>query len=107
MVTFYFTVNASFLNSNSRYITVPRGQIDYARLEEELEDDTELVIICPNGERLSGYMHSGNAGFGPFYQIRAHGFEGDPLSSLEFGQRLVVEIKRAHEEVQVRIKIDH
>jgi hypothetical protein len=101
MVTFYFTVNRSFLNHPGRFITIPKTQVDYAQLERAGLFADDVTVICPNGSRMSGSIYHGRAGYGPYYQLRIHGGDGDPLGKLPFGQKLLVEIRKNNADVEV------
>lgn len=101
MVQFTFIAGKAFLENNRRYTTVPKSQIDYGVLEGEGLCVDDLSIICPEGERMSGFMYYGVAGYGPYYQIRINGYDNDPLSKLEYHQKLNVEIMRDGKKVYV------
>lgn len=98
MVTFSFTVNKSFLGSGSRPITIPKSQVDYRSLELE-----QLVggatIVCTDGSRRRGKVYCGEAGFGPYYQLRAESAFDDPLGHLLRGEKLRVQLYREGEKV--------
>lgn len=101
MVTFYFTVNRSFLSHPGRFITIPKTQVDYDQLEREGLFANDVAVMCPNGARMSGSIYHGRAGYGPYYQLRIHGGDGDPLGRLPFGQELMVEIRKNSSGVEV------
>jgi hypothetical protein len=104
MVRFKFRVNSSFLGYPHRPITVPRGQVDYGVFDSEGLDADNLRVICPEGERMSGRVVYSKAGYGPYYQIKIYGAQNDPLSRLQFGQSLIVEIEKVRELVEIRLK---
>ena len=104
MVNFNFIARHSFLNYKWHPITVPGSQVDYELLEAEKLYVEDLTVICPNGEKMSGYMYYyGVAKRKPYYQIKVRGHQIDHLGRLPFGQRLIVEIERLGSEVQVRL----
>ena len=103
MITFNFTVKNAFLSYMRRPITVPSGEVDYELLEAEKLCAKDLTVICPNGERMSGYMYSSHSSWRFYYQIIIRGHQNDPLGRLPFRQRLIVEIERLGSEVQVRL----
>jgi hypothetical protein len=43
------------------------------------------------------------AGYGPYYQIKVEGKENDPLSRLDYGQKLDVQIERVGKITEVRL----
>jgi hypothetical protein len=67
---FRFVINSSFVTEKSHPLTIPRGRVSYRDLEAEGLHSRPYTLICPHGERLAGRMHSGMAGFGPYYQLR-------------------------------------
>lgn len=72
MIYFKFTINASFLQYSTHPITVPKSQVKYSQVVEEGIDRGDLTIIFPRGERVSGHMYYGKAGYGPYYQVRMY-----------------------------------
>jgi hypothetical protein len=96
-------VNDSFLDYPHRPITVPRGGVDYSHLETRNRDTDDLRVLCPSGERMSGKLLYGRAGYGPYYQIKIEGAQNDPLSRLPLGQRLIVEIEKVGKVLEVRL----
>lgn len=63
-IEFRFKAGKAFLDKHRHPITVPRNQVNYSLLEQELQNtNNELTIICPSGEKLSGYLLSATAGF--------------------------------------------
>lgn len=103
MLRFYFSVNRSFLGHTTRPITIPKTQVDYEKLEREELCDSEAVVICPNGQHLSGFIYYGEAGYGPYYQLRVRGDHGDPLGGLPFGQKLLVDIRKSVKGIEVEL----
>jgi hypothetical protein len=77
-MSFYFTINNSFLKSTTHPITVPRSQVGHKKIEEEGFNQGDLTIIFPKGERVRGHMYHGVSGRGPYYQIRAHSRQDFP-----------------------------
>ncbi|MDP3181244.1 MAG: hypothetical protein Q8M54_00310 [Desulfobaccales bacterium] len=78
MIKFRFTVNESFRSYSTHAITVPKGQVDYRKLSEAGLDSGNLTILFPRGEKIRGHMNYGQAGYGPYYQIRTYPEESIP-----------------------------
>lgn len=93
MISFLFTVNRSFLKYPTHPVTVPRSRVDYTQLRREGMGPS-LTIVAPTGRTVAGRLYSGNAGYGPYYQIQAEGHLGDPLYELQLGARLRVDVAR-------------
>jgi hypothetical protein len=70
MMKFRFEVNSSFLKYFGRPITVPKSRADYRTLEVEHLASNDLVIICPNGERMTGSMITDKRNKGYFSETR-------------------------------------
>jgi hypothetical protein len=104
VISFEFTVNQSVLGYPNRPITIPKRL--YGRLEQEiLRDEDDIVVVCPDGTPMTGYIHSSTAGYGPYYQIRVRrGYPGDPISQLRIGRPITVEIERIRNEVHVKLR---
>ncbi len=103
MIQFYFNVNMSFLKYKTRPITVPRSQVDYAKLERENLYVNDMTIIFPTGKSLSGQMYHGVASYGPYYQIKMNGYDGDASIHLTKDQLLLVKVKREGLRVTVEL----
>lgn len=93
MLYFRFTINASFLQYSTHPITVPKSQVKYSQLVSEEVDKGDLTIIFPKGERVRGHMYYGEAGYGPYYQIRMYTHQSLP-GYLSKGDKLFVVILR-------------
>lgn len=103
MIRFRFEVNKSFLDYETRPITIPKTQVDYGRIVKERLGADNVRVICPDMERLSGSIYSGVAGYGPYYQIRIDGSPSDPLRKLKCGDWLRVEVENTGTLVEVRL----
>ncbi len=102
MITFHFEVNASFLKYPSHPITVPKTQVDYARIDAE-SLGPELRIVCPDGTRVEGELYHGTAGYGPYYQLRVRPDARDALAALPHGTKLRVDIRRDGTATEARL----
>ena len=51
---------------------MPKSQISYRQLSSIGLDSGDFTIIMPRGERVRGHMYYGQAGYGPYYQIRTY-----------------------------------
>jgi hypothetical protein len=92
MITFSFIIGKAFLTS-SHPITIPRAY--YRELEAE-ELGTAGVSIATQCGRARGIIYSGNAGWGPYFQICARGRNPvDTVGEFTLGQRIIVAIERA------------
>jgi len=94
MVAFRFTVNDSFLSVSTHPITVPRSQVNYKTLESAQLDRRSYTIIYPKGERLPGRIYSGEAGYGPYYQLTVHANPGHVPRYLKQSDKLFVLLAR-------------
>jgi hypothetical protein len=72
-VHFEFVINHSFLAYDWHPITVPRGAVDYMRLEAERLHEGEFILVFPRGERATAKMISDVAGYGRYYQLKLTG----------------------------------
>ena len=103
MISFRFKVGNSFLGYMSRPITIPKSQVNYKDIEAEQLHSDNVRIICPNGELMSGSIIYAKAGYGPYYQIKVEGKDNDPLSRLDYGQILNVQVERTGRITEVRL----
>jgi len=94
---FLFDINPSFRDYSGHPITVPRGEVDYKRLESERLHQGEFTVIFPKGERLAARMAHGYAGYGPFYQLKFVGDDRHVPQYLEKGARVYVLLVRLHD----------
>jgi hypothetical protein len=101
MITFPFTVRKSFLGS-SHPITVPSRL--YKGLEN-LKAGVDGVSISTDYVPLRGIIYHGNAGWGPYFQIRKRGRNYIlPDDAFTVGQRILVTIERKINEVFVTLR---
>ena len=70
MIIFSFTINSSFLNESAHPITVPKSQVEYKAITAERFDLKNVAVVFPRGEKMTGYLYSGIAGYGSYYQLR-------------------------------------
>lgn len=100
MITFPFAVGRAFLGS-SHPITVPR------KLYKEVEDlklGVDGVSIATHYVPLRGIIYHGNAGWGPYFQIRTRGRNYIlPDDAFTVGQRILVTIERKINKVFVTL----
>ena len=90
MLSFRFTINDSFRAYSTHPITVPKSQVSYGELGKEKLNAGDLQIIWPKGERSKGHMYYGEAGYGPYYQIRTHSDQSPPQYLAEGDEVLIV-----------------
>ena len=91
---FKFEINQSFLGYPGHPITVPRGEVDYKRLESEQLHQGEFTVIFPRGERLTAKMVHGDAGYGPFYQLKITGEDRNVPRYVDAGRSVFVLLVR-------------
>lgn len=95
MLGFTFVVNKSFRSMASRPITVPRRQVDYRKLNSD-GHTCDLAIVLPDGQKASGELYYGHAGFGEYYQIRMRSQDTYRLSTIPLGTRLWVIFEKSN-----------
>ncbi|MHA1702549.1 MAG: hypothetical protein ACTSWK_09800 [Promethearchaeota archaeon] len=78
MIIFSFSINKSFIKYSSHPLTIPKSQVNYTNLTNFKLDDGDYIIIFPKCEILSGYIYSGNAGYGGYYQIKTYSGQDIP-----------------------------
>lgn len=82
-------------------MTVSKSQVYYHTLRAEGLDRDNLVIVFPRGERSTGKLRDGKAGFGFYYYISIH---GSLPQYLEVGDHLLVELSKDGLSSQVILK---
>jgi HKD family nuclease len=103
VVSFRFEVNDSFKNYPGHPKTVPKSQVPYDALRLHGFDSGELTISYANSTPLNGNMHSGTAGYGPYYQIRMSGPTDHLLFALPTGYRLLVRLEGSPGALRVQL----
>ena len=93
-LNFRFRINQSFLAYPGHPITVPKSEVDYDRLKIELLHQGEFVVIFPKGERTIAKMYFGDAGYGPYYQLRFRGENRDVPRYIKVGDDYFVVLVR-------------
>ena len=91
---FRFEVNQSFLGYPGHPITIPKGEVDYERLESEQLNQGEFIVVFPKGERLTARMYHGDAGYGPYYQLKFTGDDRTVPRYLEVRNQIYVLLAR-------------
>lgn len=96
MAAFYFRfeINQSFLGYPGHPITIPKGEVDYKRLQSEQLHQGEFIVVFPRGERLTAKMYHGDAGYGPYYQLKLTGDDRNVPRYIEAGKGIYVLLVR-------------
>ena len=103
MIRFKFKVNNSFLQYNTRPITIPKTQVDYEQIRKEQLASDNVRVICPYNEQMSGRIYFGVAGYGSYYQVKINGSPRDHLRNLPLGTKLNVSIEKIGSVIEVRL----
>jgi hypothetical protein len=99
---FEFTVNHSLCNYPYHPITVPILQ--HHDLVSQGLDQDDLTLVGPDGQKFTGRIRRGIAGWGKFFQIVIrNGHPHDELVLLPMGQSLLVGISRGNGGVRVQL----
>lgn len=107
MVSFFFTVNKSFLEYPNHPITIPCA--NYSDLISSIYEGkgrkTIPILIDPPTQRiLDGEIYYGVSSYGEYYQIKVLGkYPGVYFGNLKIGDTVLVVIKRMGEKINVRI----
>ncbi|PKN33218.1 MAG: hypothetical protein CVU61_14475 [Deltaproteobacteria bacterium HGW-Deltaproteobacteria-19] len=92
MITFFFTVNKSFLNE-PHPITIPKKfnhELEQNKYVEQ-SGNTPIKILAENNKCLQGRIYKGKSGYGKYYQIRAQmGYSSDCFGHLKIGDIVLV-----------------
>lgn len=103
MITFPFIAGRSFLNYPTHPITIRKAC--YPELQTEGLTSGDVVVATADGH-IRGIIYSGNAGWGPYYQIRARGKNpGDPSFTFAIGQHILVEIQKSQTGILVTLNV--
>ena len=94
MILFTFSINSSFLNESAHPITVPKSQVEYTAITAEKYDLKNVTVVFPRGEEMTGYLYSGTAGYGSYYQLRFHTQSGKLTAYLKVDDKVAVIICR-------------
>jgi hypothetical protein len=107
MVLFPFNVNKTFVERTNHPITIPKKE--YARLISNIYQGSDkkaipLFFESPKGRILQGKIYYGNAGYGPYYQIRVKGdYPSDYFGNFKIGDTIWIAIKKSNETITVKI----
>jgi len=101
MISFDFKVNKSFLQHSTHPITIPKSSVDYGIVKTMETALAEAIIVCPDSTKLKGKIYSGQAGYGPYYQIQMQGYASDSLYKIEKGIILQVQIQKTENKLLI------
>jgi len=107
MITFFFTVNKSFLEYVNHPITIPRKSNSSLIKEIYSGAGNKNMLVCiipPNGRILNGQIYYGKSSYGSYYQIKVLGnYPSDYFGDLKIGEIIGVSIKKTGEKINVKI----
>lgn len=95
MFSFKFIINDSFMNTGRHPITVPKKHVDYGEFGKRGFGKGEIVIRCPDGSILKGFMYDGVAGYGQYYQLRTYGDPNNLLKQFKISEEIIVKLYKS------------
>jgi hypothetical protein len=103
MQTFRFILNRSFLAYPWHPITVPRTQVSYRALQNELGHVREGRLRFPDGSSVAVRLNRGFAGWGEYYQLKSQGESTWLRTCAHVGRAVTVAIRVATNILEVLI----
>jgi hypothetical protein len=104
MQGFRFVLNNSFMSYPSHPITIPRSQVSYKALENELGQVREGRLRFPDGSSVGVRLNHSVAGFGEYYQLRTQGHCGWLGTSARVGHPVTIVIGRRGHALEVVVR---